>query len=90
MPIPKRLRECVAAAEQSGWKYRETTDGHPQLVPPPGTPDPIKAERLAPPVTFSKTPSDQRSDKNAVAQLRRLGVDVPRKGDPKPKGKRKR
>jgi hypothetical protein len=31
------------------------------------------------PVTFGKTPGDRRGDQNGIAQLRRSGVDIPRK-----------
>jgi hypothetical protein len=31
-------------------------------------------------MSFGKTPSDNRGDKNAIAYLRRLGVEIPHKG----------
>ena len=77
---PKRLRVYVEAAEGAGWTYDETADGHPRLNPPRGLTDPYRDGKLAAPVTFGKTPSDWRGDKNAEAVLRRLGVDIPRKG----------
>lgn len=76
---PKRLRVWVELAEEEGWTYDETSDGHPRLSPPRGMKDPYRVGRLAAPLVFSKTPSDHRSDANAVAYLRRLGVDIPRK-----------
>lgn len=87
MAVPKRLKAIVTLAQAQGWTYAETTDGHPQLVPPAGLINPATG-RLAPPVTFAKTPSDVRGDRNAVAQLRRLGITVPHKGHTKKKGAR--
>ena len=68
------------AAERAGWTYDETSDGHPRLKPPAGLTDPYRDGKPAAPVTFGKTPSDWRGDKNTEAVLRRLGVDLPRKG----------
>lgn len=79
MSVPKRLAKIVALAEKSGWSYDETKDGHPRLTPPKGLPDPYRDGRPAAPITFAKTPSDSRGDKNTVAYLRRLGVNIPRK-----------
>lgn len=81
---PKRLRELVRAAEEVGWTYDETSEGHPRLSPPPGVIDPYR-NRPAAPMTFGKTPSDSRSDPNAIAYLRRLGVQIPHKGHTKKK-----
>lgn len=85
--MPKRLRPCWEAAEKAGWTYDETSDGHPRFTPPPGLRDPHR-NRPAAPVTFGKTPSDHRGDRNAVALLRRLGVDIPHKGHTPAKEKR--
>lgn len=85
MAPPKRLKQMVALAEAQGWTYDETQAGHPRLTPPADVVDPYNEGRRAAPITFSKTPSDHRSDKNAAAYLRRCGVDLPRKGDPKRK-----
>lgn len=79
MAVPKRLRAYWEAAERAGWTYDETADGHPRFTPPPDIHDPYRG-RPAAPVTFGKTPSDFRGDKNAAALLRRLGVDIPHKG----------
>ncbi len=87
MSTPKRLRTIVELAEAQGWTYSETADGHPQLVPPAGMINPATG-RLAPPVSFAKTPSDVRGDRNSIAQLRRLGLQVPHKGHTKKKGAR--
>ena len=84
---PSRLRLWVEIAEEAGWRYDESADGHPMLYPPAGTTDP-RHGRLAPPVEFGKTPSDKRGDLNTVALLRRLGVKIPHKGYTKPKDKR--
>ena len=83
MPVPKRLRSIVAAAEEKGWRYDETSNGHPRLTPPRGLTDAYRNGRPAAPVTFGKTPSDHRGDANAVSVLRRLGVNIPRKGQAK-------
>lgn len=85
---PKRLKSLVDAAEAKGWVYDETSDGHPRLSPPPGLIDPYRNDRPAAPVTFGKTPSDFRADRNAEAILRRLGVDLPHRGRTKKKGER--
>lgn len=77
--IPKRLRTIITIAEQQGWLFKQTSSGHPQLIPPKGATDP-QTGRLAVAVTFGKTPSDIRGDLNAVSYLRRNGVDIPRKG----------
>lgn len=88
MDVPKRLKQIVAIAEANGWAYDETQAGHPRLTPPADVVDPYYPGRPAAPITFSKTPSDHRGDKNAQAYLRRCGVDLPRKGDPKRKERR--
>lgn len=80
MSVPGRLRRIVAAAEAKGWTYDETRQGHPRLTPPAGLVDQYRNGRPAAPVTFGKTPSDHRGDMNVVAVLRRLGVDIPHKG----------
>lgn len=86
--VPKRLKPVIAAAEEAGWTYDTTADGHPRLTPPSGLKDPYRNGRPAAPVTFGKTPSDHRGDANMVAILRRLGVDIPHKGQSKGKKKR--
>jgi hypothetical protein len=89
MPTPpKRLRSLVGFAEAKGWTYDETSDGHPRLTPPTGLLDPYRGGRPAAPVTFGKTPSDHRGDANAIAVLRRLGVEVPHKGHTRKKEQR--
>lgn len=77
--VPKRLQGYWGAAKEAGWTYDETSDGHPRFTPPPGTIDTYR-NRPAAPVTFGKTPSDHRGDRNAVSLLRRLGVDIAHKG----------
>lgn len=78
MSVPKRLKYLQEPTETLGWTWDETRDGHPRVSPPKGWHQP-GTDRLAAPVTFGKTPSDSRGDKNAEALLRRFGVDVPRK-----------
>lgn len=73
--VPKRLRKIVKAAEAKGWTYDTTTAGHPRLSPPRGMVDERTGNLMAP-VTFAKTSSDHRGDKNAVAALRRAGVNA--------------
>lgn len=69
--VPKRLRKIVRAAVDQGWEQDFTTRGHVRLTKPGGR---DAGGQLLPPVTFAKTPSDGRGDKNAVAALRRMGV----------------
>lgn len=80
MAPPSRLKKLIELAEQKGWVYDETSEGHPRLTPPPGLNDPYRNDRPAAPVVFGRTPSDHRGDKNAASLLRRLGVDIPHKG----------
>lgn len=70
---PKRLRKIVKAAENQGWSYDTTASGHPRLTPPRGLIDERTGALMAP-VTFAKTSSDHRGDKNGLAALRRGGV----------------
>ena len=75
MTVPKRLKKVVKAAEAAGWTYDETRRGHPRLSPPSGKIDERTGSLMAP-VTFPKTPSDHRADRNGIAALRRAGVDI--------------
>ena len=75
MAVPKRLKKVVKAAEAAGWMYDTTANGHPRLKPPAGQKDERTGELQAP-VTFAKTPSDNRGDKNGIAALRRAGVNL--------------
>lgn len=72
--IPKHLRKIVRAARDAGWEYDTTRAGHPRLTPPRGHTD--RNGELAAPVTFAKTGSDHRGDKNSIAALRRAGLNV--------------
>lgn len=74
--VPSRLRKLKRSLEKQGWSYDTTRSGHPRFHPPPGATD--DQGNLAHPVTFSKTPSDSRGDKNSIAQLRRFGAEVSR------------
>lgn len=73
-----RLKSIIKYAEEAGWTYDVTAKGHPRLLPPPGLTDPYRDNRPAAPVVFTKTTSEPRADLNAVAILRRLGVNIPR------------
>lgn len=73
--VPKRLKKIVKAAEDKGWRYDTTSAGHPRLTPPRGMVDGRTGDLMAP-VTFAKTSSDHRGDKNGVAALRRAGVNI--------------
>ena len=75
MAIPKRLKKIVKAAEAAGWVYDTTASGHHRLTPPSGQVD-QRTGNLRAPITFAKTPSDIRGDKNGIAALRRAGVDI--------------
>lgn len=67
-PIGKKKtpKSLVEAAESQGWRVRDTKSGW-MLYPP----DPTK-----PAVLLHKTNSDHRWYANAVARLRRSGLDV--------------
>lgn len=62
------LRKIEQAAREQGWRVERTTKGHIRFVPPDAT---------MPMVIASGTPSDQRSIKNLIAQLRRSGFIWP-------------
>lgn len=83
MAVPKRLKAIFALAEQYGWTPGKTGDGHPVLFPPKGATNEDGA--LIRPVVFAMTPSDRRSDRNAISSLRRMGVPVEHKGHTKKK-----
>lgn len=73
--VPKRLKKIVALAESLGWVYSLNGEGHPTLTPPAGLEhNGVRAR----PITMSLSPSDHRGDRNAISQLRRCGVPVPR------------
>lgn len=76
MSVPKRLKPIVSLAEEHGWTFDMTAKGHPRLNPPRGATDATGA--LVAPCTFSSTPGDKTSDRNAIAYLRRSGVPIPR------------
>lgn len=70
--LPRYLKLLAKILKEQGWTYDFTSKGHPRFNPPKGWKDPS-----AFPVTTGKTPSDRRAGKNLVAQLRRMGVDIP-------------
>ena len=74
--VPKRLKKIVKAAEEQGWTYDVTRDGHPRLTPLSGTIDIYKGEGLQKPVTFAKTGGKGRGDANGSAALRRAGIKI--------------
>lgn len=73
MPVPRRLKAIVKAAEAKGWRYDTTRKSHPRLTPPLGTTDPRTGQPQAP-VLFALTPSDNRGDRNSCAVLKRHGI----------------
>lgn len=64
--LSRQIRQMVEAAEQQGFRVKETRKGW--LVYP--------ADTGVSGVLMHKTPSDPRGVKNARAMLRRIGVDV--------------
>lgn len=62
------LRKIEQAAREQGWRVERTKKGHIRFVPPDAT---------KPMVVAAGTPSDHRSIRNLVAQLRRSGLIWP-------------
>ncbi len=62
------LRDIEKAAREQGFRVERTKKGHPVFYPP----DPKKN-----PVYGSGTPSDHRSIRNLLAELRRAGLVWP-------------
>lgn len=73
----RALRPLRRALESAGWRWEKDASGHYCARPPRGCrcPDGTRAK----PVRFALTPSDWRGDRNSFAELRRMGVDVPRR-----------
>lgn len=69
--VPKRLRKIVKTAVDQGWEQDFTTSGHVRLRKVGGR---DADGNLLPAITFAKTPSDNRGDKNAIGALRRQGL----------------
>jgi hypothetical protein len=68
--LPREYREIATdLVVQQGWRYR-TGGRHPKLYP---------ADRSQPILTVPTTPSDQRSLRNFIADVRRRGGVWPRK-----------
>lgn len=61
----QEIKEVIAAVEKCGWTAELRNTGHYHLSGPAG-------ERY----TCSSTPSDHRSIKNHVADLRRMGAQI--------------
>jgi len=59
--------KVLEKARDQGWRVDRTKKGHWRFLSP---------DRTQPPIYFSGTPSDHRSIRNLVAQLRRAGLDV--------------
>jgi hypothetical protein len=73
--ITRPTREqAIDAALEAGWTLDQTAKNHPRLTPPRGRRD-GQGDRLTP-VTFARTPSDWRGDRNAIAKLRRSGIEI--------------
>lgn len=66
--MKREVRELVAAAKRHGWRVVEGK--HIKLYPP---------DQSKPPVVLPKTPSDWRALRNAIAELRRCGLEWPPK-----------
>jgi hypothetical protein len=64
--VDREIRALVRKLEAQGWRV---VDGgkHLKAFPP---------DRTKPMVTLAKTPSDRRSIKNAMSQLRRSGAQL--------------
>lgn len=60
----KDLAKVIKRAEEQGWTIRYSRNGHPIFVPP---------TKDAPMVVTSGTPSDHRTWKNFLAQMKRSG-----------------
>ncbi len=57
------IKELLDAAKEKGWRVEQTKKGHWRCYAPDG-------ENI---VTLPGTPSDRRSIRNAIAQMRRYG-----------------
>jgi len=64
--VDKDTKKLVAKLTEQGWRIDES-GRHPKAYPP---------DIAKPMVTLSSTPSDRRSFKNMVAELRRSGADI--------------
>ncbi len=73
--LPRRLSKLKKILDKQGWTQDFTSRGHPRFTPPPD----LKNDngQVAYPVVFSKTPSDHRSDKNSISDLRKAGAKIP-------------
>ena len=62
--VPKEYRIIVnELVDNQGWRYDNSGQGYPKLYAPSGA-------RM---ISVPKTPSDQRSLRNFIAQVRRAG-----------------
>ncbi len=67
--MQKEIREIVEEAQRQGWRVRPLKSGHVLLLAPDGKST----------ATLPGTPSDWRSLKNAIAEMRRAGFRWPPK-----------
>jgi len=67
----KELRKLLDAIEAAGFTAKRTSDGH--YV--------VRSGEGGYVTTLAGTPSDWRSNRNALAALRRAGVRIRRKGE---------
>lgn len=63
----KDLEELIDDAKRQKWGHRTTKEGHAQLFAPDGKGI----------VVFAGTPSDRRSFDNSLAEMKRLGYQLP-------------
>jgi hypothetical protein len=62
------LRDIETAAREQGWRVERARNGHPRFYSP---------NQAIHPISFSGTPSDVRSIRNLLAELRRNGFIWP-------------
>ncbi len=66
LPPNKEARKIARQAVKVGWRCDRTKNGHYRLLSPCG-------QHI---VVLGSTPSDSRSFKNSLAELRRAGLQV--------------
>jgi len=64
------IKDLIRDARAQGFRVEQTAKGHWMFFPP---------DKTQPPVIFSGTPSDWRSWRNSLAQLKLAGFD-PKRG----------
>ncbi len=63
------VRQLARRARAQGWRVETLANGHYRFIPP---------DRSKPMIVTGGTPGDQDFIRNLVADLRRLGLSVPR------------